>query len=128
MKRCTYKTASSCSQSLEACFSQVLTINAFSKTKIHLKQTVKVFECLMERGCLLTRFSQKNNSLPGFSGLQSSLCSNLAVCPRPEHHLGSRRALCLCKQLSSQLSSAQLALIHSYLQHHTKCHLIWIHS
>lgn len=67
MKGPTHKTASSCSQSLEACFSQVLTTNAFYETKIHLKQTVKVFECSMARGCLLTRLSQKNNSLPAFS-------------------------------------------------------------
>lgn len=43
-------------------FSQLWTTNAFFKTKIHWKPTVKTFESLTARGCLLTHLSQKNNS------------------------------------------------------------------
>lgn len=118
-----HKTASSCSQSLEAYFSQLWTTNAFFKTKIHLKQTVKVFECSMARGCLLTCLSQKNNSLPAFFEVHRAHSVQLS---QSAHVLNI--TLGPDGPSASVNSSAQLALIHSYLQHHTKCHLIWIHS
>lgn len=123
-----HKTASPCYRSFEARY-----IKMFFATTTHkclfktLKTNRKRSACLFLREAVYSHTPQKNNAsqlqAQVFSSQQSTLCSALTGCPRPKRYLGSRRALCLGKQLFSQP-------IHSHLQRARprRKKITWLHS